>query len=565
MRILKYLAWGLGATILLCLTIFYFSVRMVPPLPSSDDNISEDLERIDANQYRYGNNLLIKNHQGLWEIYLEGKPYQRGVAFGALAQHLMKEKESAFIGEIKNRIPSEKYLNFLKYLVAWFNRDLDKYVPEETLLEIYGAAAYMDDLFDYIAPKYHRSLSYHGAHDIGHALQNMNLVGCTSFATWGESSEDNKLLIGRNFDFYFGEPFSRDKIVAFYKPDSGYKFMSVTWAGFSGVVSGMNEKGLTITLNSAKSEIPTKGKTPVSLIARQILQYASNIEEAYTIASNYESFVAETFLIGSKADGKVGLIEKSPQNTALHFSDTTYMVITNHFQSKELFNDPLNQEYIDEEVSVYRYAKTEQLIDSLSPLNAKDAATILRDRSGIDNKNLGLGNEKAINQLIAHHGIIFAPEDLKVWVSCAPYQLGAFVTYDLNEVFDMSRSESPSSFQAADSLHIPADTFLLTKEYEQYEVFAKYRDLLQNFILAGKGDPFSEDELQAFENSNPNCFLTYYYLGNYYKTLKNWEKAKYFYEKGLTLEIARVSEKKHMEESLKLCLEKLNDQKNANS
>src|SRR5690606_38919936 len=98
--------------------------------------------------------------------------------------------------------------------------------------------------------------------------------------------------------------------------------------------SDMNEQGLSVTLNSAKSKMPTKGKTPVSIIGREILQYAANIDEAYAIASSYDSFVAETFLIGSKADGKVGLIEKTPEETALYLPDAEQMVITNHFQSE---------------------------------------------------------------------------------------------------------------------------------------------------------------------------------------------------------------------------------------
>ncbi len=35
-------------------------------------------------------------------------------------------------------IPSKFYLHFLKYVVGWFNRDLDKHVTEEDKEEIYG-------------------------------------------------------------------------------------------------------------------------------------------------------------------------------------------------------------------------------------------------------------------------------------------------------------------------------------------------------------------------------------------------------------------------------------------
>ena len=95
-------------------------------------------------------------------------------------------------------------------------------------------------------------------------------------------------------------------------------------------------------------------------------------------------------------------------------------------------------------------------------LDPEKAASILRDKKGVKDTALGFGNELAINQLLAHHGIIFQPEERKVWVSSSPYQLGAFVAYDLDEVFKEFEN-GDHSLKGIDSLLIKKDPFFASK------------------------------------------------------------------------------------------------------
>src|SRR5690606_27377897 len=110
----------------------------------------------------------------------------------------------------------------------------------------------------------------------------------------------------------------------------------ITWAGFIGVVSGMNDQGLTVTINAAKSSIPTGAATPVSLVAREILQYAADIDEAIVIAHRRNMFVSESFLIGSARDHKSVVVEKTPDTLAVYDPGSDEVICTNHYQSNLL-------------------------------------------------------------------------------------------------------------------------------------------------------------------------------------------------------------------------------------
>jgi isopenicillin-N N-acyltransferase-like protein len=519
--------------------------------PEIEDTSAWELERIEQapDFYSIDNNWLRKNEHGLWEAYIEGKPFERGAILGNLAQELIVQQEVYFVRQIKQIIPSESFLYLLRYLVGFFNRNIDEYIPLEYQQEIYGETHFCSNEFNSIGSNYERILNYHAAHDIGHALKDYAVVGCTSFSTWKEDSTENNLILGRNFDFYVGEDFAKDKIILFINPEEGYKLATITWGGFLGVVSGMNEKGLTVTLNAAKSGLPSSAKTPISIVARKILQYAKNIDEAFEIAKQHETFVSESLMIGSAEDGYTAIIEKSVNKIALHRSDSTSIICSNHYQSDSFKTDIDNQENINTSASNYRQIRTNNLMNENPNLDYLDVAKILRDKQGHQGKEIGFGNEKALNQLLGHHSVIFMPKKRLMWVSTAPYQLGEFVAYDLNQVFNLKTI--PKHSLGIDSLLIPEDSFATSSEFQDYVAFRQLKKELTS--LAKNGSDYTEADLaKAVQiiQLNPDYYHAYELAGNFYKAKGLYPKAIAAYKEALSKEVATKTEQAAIEQHL---------------
>jgi predicted choloylglycine hydrolase len=526
--------------------LFIWRIRVpAPELESNQSTESYKRIKVAENHYTVGNCWLKKNKQGIWEMYLEGKPYERGLIYGILAKELMEKQEVHFVNQIKEMIPSALFLQVLKGFVGWFNRDIYKYIPKENQQEIYGVSQSFSEQFNYIGPKYYRILNYHAAHDIGHALTDLNMVGCTSFAVNNALSKDSTLLIARNFDFYMGDAFAEDKLIVFMNPDKGYKFASYAWAGLTGVVSGMNEKGITVTLNASKSDIPFSAKEPISILAREILQYAGTIQEATEIAKRSETFVSESLLIGSAADHNAAIIEKSPQKLDVFQSGKDYLVCANHYQGKSFVADSVNINNIKDTDSKSRFDRMNELMSRSYPLDVDKAAAILRDQKGVNDKFVGYGNSKTLNQLIAHHGILFKPEKKEMWISTPPYQLGEFIYYNLNDVFSHN-----GTFKPVDSLKIRPDPFLASNDYKKFEAFKTTKQKISKYVMLGVPFELSRQQEIDFVANNPVSFLTYLFLGDYFNKNKNFKKATNYYREALKRDVSSLNERKVIQEKI---------------
>lgn len=551
-RVLKISVWCVSAILavllLLAATVWILAVNADLKRPdirvdASDYTLSLSLDTLRECR----GNTLYRNPYGIWEADIKGDAVERGAVMGAMSRDLLRFQEDVFVRRLKELVPSDTYLSVLHKLMLFFNRKMACYIPEEYRAEIAALSEFCSHDFDAFGTPYERQLNYHAAHDIGHVMQEYMLVGCSSFAVWNETSADSTLLIGRNFDFYMGDDFAANKLVSFVSPASGYRYVSVGWPGMIGVVSGMNEKGLTLTINAAKGSIPLRAAMPISLLARHILQYAATIEEAYRIADTCRTFVSESLLIG-QADGRcAAIIEKTPKKQALYSERKAPLICTNHYQSETFSEDPANQENIARSDSRYRHLRLEELIGQQAPLTPQKAASILRNDKGLGGKPIGWTNEKSIHQYIAHHSVIFMPEQRLVWVSTAPWQSGRYLCYDLNRIFGTTDSVA---FSHADNRRdIAADSLFLENGYARV---LRYRERAAAVRKAVAQSVWLSDAyVDSLTIENPDFYEAYLLQGDYHLMQGNFPQAETAWKTALTKEIPKENQREEIEKKIR--------------
>jgi len=421
----------------------------------------------------------VTRREGLRVIRLKGSPFEMGYASGRLLTPEMHTLEDEFLAMVRGYVPQNWKLNVLKNYVLFRNRNLSRYVPAEYRLQIYGTTLGCPDGHPELGDYYNRLLNYHAAHDVSYMMIDNPLVskaGCTSFGAWGGATQDGHLFTGRNFDWEAAEVFSRDRVVILCEPDNGIPFISLAWASMAGVVSGMNRAGLSVTINGAPSSLPGETATPVAIVARDVLQKAHNLEEALKLVRDARVFVSTLWLVGSRADGKFVVVEKTPQATNVREPDGDFIVSANHFQTEPLKDDARNLRYLEEATSLPRYERMTELVQTnRGRINATLAADLLRDRRLPGGQFPGNGHRSTLNALIATHSTVMDLTAGIFWAASPPHQLGRFVAFDVND-FD---HELPA-------LAVPADAMLASGEYEQAR--QAHQRLVEGFRALKSGD-----------------------------------------------------------------------------
>ncbi len=484
-------------------------------------------EEIEARTHAYGQSWMrwraTSDDAGIWEIAAVGTPVERGRALAALASPIDVRIENEMLDQLDYFLPEEWARWLVLRGVAANLVTLPSYVAPEYQQEIFASATSYADPHAYLAPPYPRILSYHALHDISQMLINNPLIvpntfactGVVSLPSYTNKQGDGDLLLARVFDFEGGESFGRQKSITYVipPPGEGIPFAHVAWPGLAGAVTGMNAEKMALFINAAATQDFRRIGTPTILMARDILEHAHSIAEAERIIRATQVFVSDIIVV---ADGKTGaarVFEKSPARVD-GYDVAQSAVVTNHLVTPTFVNDPVNKERRDEGTTMQRYGRARQLLDRVKTgggVTVEGLASLLRNKRGIDDKDVGYGNRNAIDGLIACHAVIMDVTKGEMWVAGWPNAEGTFVGVDVMAMLKVAAA-NPMMMAPASPGSIAADTMMTDGSWQRV-IAAREAATLCEDALRDKKFAIAREEAAEVVRDNPRFYLGHELMG----------------------------------------------------
>ncbi|MBI3353772.1 MAG: hypothetical protein HY034_02635 [Nitrospirae bacterium] len=464
-----------------------------------------------AEKITYGKAYLeIKDNTYL--LHLKGSHHEMGYQYGKLLGYKFDDTLRAF-ESLFPKIPLGSFGRWLLNRYVYYKAGkIEKYVPAEYIEEMKGMA---DSFKDY-NPDYRILLFFHVLHDIGHNFAS------SAFAVSKNAAPDGKLLIGRNADLGNRGTFDNLKTIVFYEPDKGNSFLSVCWPAMVGVISGMNDKGIVVSVMSSRSTDVSMEGMPISFLLKMILQYANTIDEAIKIISETPRMSSSSIIIGDGKNNEVVVVEASARKMAVRKSERGVIFQTNHYVSEIYKDDTKNIIARDKGDSMPRFKRLEKLItENYGRITKEKVIEFLRDHKDINNRRLPFREKGAINRIDTSYSILFSPSELRFYLAKPPGAYGRFMAFDLKGRID-----------GAD---YPEDTYIKTDAFK-YELLSE--DALieaEDFISEGYL-PEAVDQLKRAITYQPDNYFAYKLLGDIYLRNGLYKEAEDEYKKILEIE-----------------------------
>lgn len=292
-----------------CFFVRCCSVIEVPPYVVSKHF------KTDFTPAKSGNGELLFDN-GIPVLVLRGSPQDLGAQQGALLKpqlgQIVDTYLSRFLGKENNKAIALKALEEMKPFMP------DAYVTE---LEAMASAAG-------VSPDKLKLL---------HTIIDIPRMPFCSAVIAGPpaTAKGVGLVFGRNLDFFSLGIADKYTLITVYHPIGKKSFASVTWPGFAGVLTGVNEDGLVLAMLVSLDSTSASNGMPSIMLLREALENASNVDSAIQLIQNAKRSAPVNLAIAG-AGGNYAIIEFTRNQVAVRRPDKGLLYCTNWFVSDEM-------------------------------------------------------------------------------------------------------------------------------------------------------------------------------------------------------------------------------------
>jgi len=225
----------------------------------------------------------VEYHDGLPIVFLSGTPYELGRQHGELLRDEVRRSVAGILGYFRRYV---KVPLIGGWLVSWW---LDRtwgpavsFIPDDYLEELRGLA-------DGSGVPLRELRRLHAIPDRTYA--------CSSLAAWGPATSDGRLIHTRNLDWNIDVGIQDFAAVFVVRPQGKRAFINLGWAGFIGVLSGLNDQQLSIGQIGAESTDVTSRGLPMVFLMRRILEESDTLEDAAALIREAPRTVGVNYVI----------------------------------------------------------------------------------------------------------------------------------------------------------------------------------------------------------------------------------------------------------------------------
>lgn len=141
--------------------------------------------------------------------------------------------------------------------------------------------------------------------------RNMNLFPemfhCSGLAVRNKATKDGRIYHVRVLDYMTEIGLQDNAVVMVFTPgQKDFRWISVSYAGFIGTVTAMNEKGLAVGEMGGRGEGDWDG-LPMSFLLRKIMEEASTVEEALEIMKNTPRTCEYYYVLSDRSRNMAGI------------------------------------------------------------------------------------------------------------------------------------------------------------------------------------------------------------------------------------------------------------------